>query len=143
MYGILDIPTAGMIAQRTRMTAAAANIANAKSFITDKNGNSVPWQRRTVHFAPGDPGAGSADARALGVHVADITLDTAPFNYRWDPSNPYADKSGPNQGYVAESNIDPVTEQVNAMEASRAYEANIAAAEAIKQMMASSLRLIA
>jgi flagellar basal body rod protein FlgC len=39
--------------------------------------------------------------------------------------------------------ISPVIEQMNAMEAARAYEANLAAAEATKTMMAQALRLVA
>ena len=40
-------------------------------------------------------------------------------------------------------NIDPVTEQVNAVDAVRAYEANVAAAEATKAMIAQALRILA
>ncbi|MCC6425353.1 MAG: flagellar basal body rod protein FlgC [Phycisphaerales bacterium] len=142
MYGTLDISTGGMIAQRTRMAVIASNIAHAHT-VLDENGNVNPWRRRIVQFAPGDPSAGSSEARSLGVHVADITLDDAPFKLREDPGHPHAYKDGPFAGYVPEPNIDPVTEQVNAMEAARAYEANLAAAEATKQMMASALRLLA
>lgn len=142
MYGSLDIPTHGMIAQRTRMQVIAANIANSKT-ILDENGQVNPWRRRVVHFSAGDPSGSTPEAQSLGVHVSAITLDDAPFRLRWDPSSPFAYKDGPSQGYVPEPNVDTVTEQVNAMEASRAYEANLAAAEAMKQMMASALRLIA
>lgn len=142
MYGSLDISTGGMIAQRTRMSVIAANIANRHT-ILDEQGNVNPWRRRTVEFAAGDPSGSSSEARALGVHVSDITIDEAPFRLRWDPDSPYSYRDGPNQGYVPEPNIDPVTEQVNAMDASRAYEANLAAADVFKQMLASALRLLA
>ena len=46
-------------------------------------------------------------------------------------------------GYVKTPNINPIFEQVNALEISRAYEANIQAAEATKSMMQSALRLLA
>jgi flagellar basal body rod protein FlgC len=36
-----------------------------------------------------------------------------------------------------------MVEQINAMQATRSYEANVAAAEATKNMMAQALRLIA
>jgi flagellar basal-body rod protein FlgC len=39
--------------------------------------------------------------------------------------------------------IDTTMEWVNAMQASRAYEANVAAAETTKSMMSQALRLIA
>jgi flagellar basal-body rod protein FlgC len=48
-----------------------------------------------------------------------------------------------NPGYIREPNIDTTTEQIDAMEAVRAYEANVAAAEALKSMLSQGLRLLA
>ncbi|MGH7243690.1 MAG: flagellar basal body rod protein FlgC [Phycisphaerales bacterium] len=142
MYGTLDISTSGMTVQRARMAAIAANIAN-RSTILDEKGNVSPYRARKVIFAPGDPQASTPEGRQLGVHVAAIELDKGEFNYRWDPTNPYAIQKGEKRGYVPEPNINPVVEQLNAMEASRAYEANVVAAETTKQMMAQALRLLA
>lgn len=138
MYGILDISTSGMIAQRTRLDAVAANLANIGT-LEDAKGNYAPYRRRDVMLAPGDPSAKSAAGREMGVHVAEISLDRAPFDRRYDPTNKWADKDG----YVFVPNVNPVVEQVNAIEAARAYEANVAAAEATKSMAAQALRLIA
>lgn len=143
MYGALDISTSGMIAQRTRLEVIAANIANQNTLL-DANGNIAPYQRRIAAFAPGDPAAKARGGRSLGVHVAEIALDPTPAQPReYDPDSPYAYKDGPYKGYVAATNVNPVVEQINAIEAARAYEANVAAAEAIKQMTAQALRLIA
>lgn len=139
MYGVLDISTSGMIAQRERLTAISANIANRHSVDAD----GTPYRARRVYFAAGDPTAATAAGRRSGVHVAGIDEDPSAFNLRWDPGHPFALRSGPQKGYVRESNVNPIVEQVNAMEASRAYEANIAAAEATKTMMAQALRLLA
>ena len=81
------------------------------------------------------PASGSSE----GVHVQKILLDQSPFRKAYEPGHPNADA----QGYVEYPNIDSSMEMVNALEASRAYEANITAAEAAKTMMQSSLRLIA
>lgn len=143
MYGSLDISTSGMIAQRTRLTAISANIANQGSYVRGEDGQWEPYRRRMVMFEPGDPGSIGPGGRELGVHVADIELDQSPFEYEYNPDSPYAITKGKWAGYVAKPNIDPVTEQVNAMEAMRSYEANVAAAEATKSMMAQALRLIA
>ncbi len=142
MYGALDISTSGMVAQRTRLASISANIAN-RATILDSAGNVNPYRRRMVHFAPGDPSARTPEGRKLGVHVAEVELDKADFNMVWDPTNPYAYKNGPHQGYVPQPNVNPVVEQINALEASRAYEANVVAAEATKSMMAQALRLLA
>ncbi len=139
MYGTLDISTSGMIAQRDRLAAISANIANRNSVGPD----GTPYRAKQVFFAPGDPLSKSADGRRLGVHVASIRDDPAPFNMRYDPGNPFALKSGPYKDYVAESNVNVVVEQVNAMQASRAYEANVVTAEATKSMIAQALRLLA
>ncbi|MFG0306343.1 MAG: flagellar basal body rod protein FlgC [Phycisphaerales bacterium JB040] len=127
MYGSLDISTSGMIAQRTRMAAISANIANANTRLGPDAGY-APYARRDVHFAE-DPSG--------GVVVADITKNTN-FELRHDPDSPYAV-----DGYVKVPNINTTVEQINALEASRAYEANVAAAETTKTMLAQALRLLA
>jgi len=82
-------------------------------------------------FAQGD-GQGGA-----GVHVSEILQQPA-FKPTYQPGSPYADANG----YVMYPDIDPAVEQINALEASRAYEANITAAEATKSLLRSSLRLL-
>ncbi len=139
MYGALDISTSGMIAQRDRLAAISANLANRDSISPD----GTPYRAKRVYFQVGDPSAGTADGRKLGVHIAQIRDDPSALGSHFDPSSPFAQKSGPQAGYVLESNVDPVVEQVNAMEAGRAYEANVVAAEATKAMVAQSLRLLA
>jgi flagellar basal-body rod protein FlgC len=133
MFGSLNISTSGLIAQRTRMETIAANLAN-KNTVEDANGNYAPFRRRIPIFATGDPTTGSAN----GVHVDEIMYDPAPFRKVLDPTHPFADKDG----YVQMPNIDTTTEMINAIEATRAYEANITAAEATKSMIQSSLRLL-
>src|SRR5438309_2297905 len=128
MYGTLDISTSGMIAQRTRLEAIAANIAN-KDAILDPSGKVNPYRSRKALFAPGDPGARTAEGRRLGVHVAEIQIDQNAVRWKHDPSNPYAERAGAHEGYILMPDIDAVTEQINGMEALRAYEANVVAAE--------------
>ena len=138
MYGALDISTSGMIAQRTRLTAISANIANKNSVYPD----GTPYRARHVMFATGDPASRSAEGKGWGVHVAQVQIDPSPFNMHWDPGDPMAIKSGPQAGYVLDSNVNPIMEQINAMEAGRAYEANATAAEATKAMIGQALRLL-
>lgn len=143
MYGSLDISTSGMIAQRTRMASIAANIANYDSLV-DASGQVNPYRRRHVHLAPGDPAARHAEGRRFGVHVAAVEIDRSPVQPReYNPSHPLAYKDGPFAGYVPTTGINPSVEWINALEASRAYEANVAAAEASKAMTTQALRLLA
>lgn len=134
MFGSLDISASGLVAQRTRLDVIASNVANRNS-IVDADGNYSPFRRRLALFSPGDPSSG----RQQGVHVQEIRLDDSPFLRKYEPDSPYAAEDG----YVEYPNIDPMMEMVNAIDASRAYEANIAAAEAAKTMMQNSLRLLA
>ncbi|MBY0310448.1 MAG: flagellar basal body rod protein FlgC [Phycisphaerales bacterium] len=140
MYGALDISTSGLIAQRTRLEAITSNIANANTFL-DEAGRNNPYQRRVVFFAPsgsGSAGLSGGKVAAQGVKVATIEQEDS-FDLRYEPGNPYADSSG----YIKVPAINTVFEQLNAFQAQRSYEANIAAAEATKTMMAQALRLIA
>jgi flagellar basal-body rod protein FlgC len=143
MYGNLDISVSGMIAQRTRLDTISANIAVSNSPV-DLKGDLDPFRRRMALFAPNE----SPDGSLNGVKITDIALDKADFKPVYDPFNPMAatledEVNGFQTGYVYYPNIDPVVEQVNALDAQRAYEANIAAAEATKTMMAQALQLIA
>ena len=134
MYGALDISTSGLVAQRTRMNVISANLAG-KDVLLNADGEYEPFRRRIPLLAAGSPETGNA----LGVHIADILHDDAPPVKRYEPGSPFADADG----YVGYPNIDPVIEQVNAMEAARAYEANIAAIEATKSMISVALQMIA
>lgn len=138
MYGALNISTSGMIAQRTRMAVISANIANANT-ILDSSGNLNPYKKRIVHFAPGDPSAADPGGRNLGVHVSEIARDENAVRWKYEPGSKYANEDG----YVPYPDISPQLEQINAMTAARAYEANVVAAETTKTMMAQALRLIA
>jgi len=134
MFGSLDISTSALVVQRTRLEVIAANLAN-KDAIYDAQGNYAPYRRRIPVLAPGDPTSGSSQ----GVHVQEILLDQSPFRKAYEPGHPNADA----QGYVEYPNIDSSMEMINALEASRAYEANITAVEATKAMMQASLRILA
>ena len=138
MWGSLDIPTSGMVAQRIRLEAISSNIANSRALL-DAQGNYNPYRRRAAEFAPGDPSATTVAGRSLGVHVAEISMDMDALRPEYDPTSPYADAGG----YVMVPDIDPIKETVNAMEATRSYEANVVAAEALKSTMAQALRLLA
>ncbi len=133
MYGLLDISTSGLVAQRTQIDTISANIANSRT-TRRADGEPGPYLRRVALLAPGDAKGGA------GVHVEAIREDVNVLPRQvHDPSHPDANADG----YVAYPNIDSSTEMINAMVAVRAYEANVTAMEATKSMMAASLRLLA
>ncbi len=138
MYGSLDISTSGMIAQRTRLATIAANVANSNTILNER-GELDPYRRREVFFAPGDPSAPSRSGRKLGVHVREIDANENAVRMSYRPGSPYANEDG----YVPVPDINTSVEQINALSATRSYEANVQAAETTKTMLAQALRLLA
>ena len=134
MFDALDIGATGLTAQRARMDVIAENMANV-STTHDASGKPNPYRRRFAIIAPGAPD----DKSKPGVHVADIRQDQAPFLKKYEPTNPDANPDG----YVDYPNVDSTVEMVNAIEASRAYEANVTMMDVTKAMINASLRLIA
>ena len=57
---------------------------------------------------------------------------------KFDPSHPDADSDG----YVAYPNINPVIEMADLVEATRSYQANVAAFESSKNMANSAISLL-
>jgi len=135
MFDILDTGASGLQAQRIRLDTIAANIANVDT-THGVNGEKTPFRRRMVMLAAGQAG----DPSKPGVHVQEIKLDPSPFIQKYEPGNKDAD---PKTGMVDYPNIDMTIEYVNALEASRAYEANVTMMETAKSMLNSALRLLA
>jgi flagellar basal-body rod protein FlgC len=135
MLRAIDVSTSGLVAQRQRMNTIAGNIANAQTTI-DVDGNPSPYQRRFVTFSATD--YQEASQEGVGVDYR-IEIDTSPPRRVHQPGHPQADQDG----YVSYPNINMITEFVNAMEASRAYEANLAAIEMTKQMANQAMRILA
>ena len=134
MFDILDMGASGLVAQRIRLDTIAGNIANMNT-THDAQGRVSPYRRRFVVFAPGQ----ADDPSQPGVHVQSIQEDQSPFIRKYDPGNPDAGKDG----YLELPNVDMTIEFVNALEASRAYEANVTMMETAKSMISSDLRLLA
>lgn len=137
MFKAIDLSTTGLVAQRQRMNTIAGNIANVNT-TRGADGNPIPFQRRFVTFEA-DETAGSSETNPAGVRYrVEIDSKTPPRRVH-EPGHPDADDNG----YVSYPNINLVTEFVNALGASRAYEANVAAIEMSKEMSNTALRILA
>jgi flagellar basal-body rod protein FlgC len=71
------------------------------------------------------------------VEVTEIIEDKAPPRLQYDPSNPDADA----KGFVSLPNVNVMEEMADMIVATRAYEANITAAQATKGMAMKTLEL--
>jgi flagellar basal-body rod protein FlgC len=136
MLSSLDISTSALVAQRQRLNTIAGNIANLHT-TRDADGNAGPFQRRLVTFTT--DAAQARDGHVGGVqYQVEVDHNTPPRRV-FEPGHPDADADG----YVSYPNIDLITEFVNALEAGRAYEANVAAVEMTKEMAQLGLRILA
>ncbi len=137
MFGTFDISASGLTAQRVRIDTIASNIANADSTVagTAADGSVVPYRRLFAVFQT----QRAADGSFGGVQVSSIQQDPSPFREKPDPGNPLADS----RGMVKYPNVDLFVENADAMEAFRAYEANVTAIETTKSMMNATLRILA
>jgi len=140
MISALDISTSALVAQRIRLDTVSSNLANLTSMSRDEMGNMQPYQARFVMFQTDDEL--ETKHGAVGVKVSSVETENVEPNYRYDPNHPYAIKDGPKQGYVAYPNINMTAEMVDALVATRAYEANLGAMELSKSMAQQSLRIL-
>jgi flagellar basal-body rod protein FlgC len=136
MIGAFDISNSALVAQRTRLDVIAGNLANAYT-TSQADGTIEPYRRRVVAL-----GAGRADG-GPGVHVEDVYLDPGEFRLAWDPGHPHAIPVGPKAGYVQYPNVSPTLEYVDALEATRSYEANLAMMNVTRAMIQQSIQLLA
>jgi flagellar basal-body rod protein FlgC len=129
-----EVAVSGLRAQRVRMNIIANNIANAQTTRTPEGG---PF-RRQLTVLRGENFHRGVRPGKLGVRVADVIKDDAPFRRVYDPSHPDAGA----EGYVDYPNINLAVEMVNMISAQRAYEANIAVIVSGKRMRQKALEII-
>ncbi len=146
LFQPFDIAASGMTAQRFRMDIIAENIANVSTTRTENGG---PYRRKIVTFQEKQLKAGMPSFRNIlkentaayngnGVKVTKVSEDTeTDFIMEYDPSHPDADENG----YVSYPNVNTVTEMTNLIDASRSYEANTTAFQAIKSMATTGISI--
>jgi flagellar basal-body rod protein FlgC len=143
LFGVMDISSSALKAERVRAEVVAANMANSETTRTADGG---PYRRQQVVFEQaGQDGFASAllgssapQTVAGGVQVAGVVSDASAPLERYDPSHPDADAAG----YVAYPDINPLTEMVDLMGATRSYGLNATAVQAEKNMVSSSLEIL-
>ena len=160
LFAAIDISGTGLTAQRAKMNATASNIANAETTRTEEGG---PYRRQQVMLKAGtkaefisvlseeilrlrrtrdehfdnDETVEKRENIFQGVEIDRIFEDDSPPRLVYRPDHPDADVNG----FVEYPNINLVTEMVNMISATRAYEANVTAMNASKSMMMSALEI--
>jgi flagellar basal-body rod protein FlgC len=172
LFGVLGVSGSALTAERARAEVTASNMANAETtrtpdgklfqrqhvvfqsigtsgsddatigtlggsfantFASQLNSPLMnsPFAQMHNALASGNPDEG-------GVEVADFVTDQSQGLRRYDPGHPDADKDG----YVTYPDIDPLTEMVDLMGATRAYGLNVSAVQATKSMIGASLDIL-
>lgn len=137
----MEITASGLTAERVRMNTLASNLANARTTRTEDGGpyrrmdpvfRAVPASERIAGIST-DPHARAA----FMVEVPEIRADDQPGPLVFDPTHPDANEDG----YVEMPNVSVVTEMVNLVTATRAYEAGISMMDSVKSMARSALAI--
>lgn len=133
----LELSATGLYVQRRRMDIIASNLANIETTRTDQGG---PYRRKIVVMgeAPmADDFSEILNASMTGVEIKEVVEDQTPFKRVYNPGHPDADADG----YLKKPNIDLIIETTNMLMAKRAFEANMAAIKATRQMALKALEL--
>ncbi len=133
----LETSASGLYAQRKRMDIIASNLANIETTRTEKGG---PYRRKMVVMGTKEIDQDFDEmfnSSVKGVQIEDIVEDQTPFKQVYNPSHPDADSDG----YLYKPNVDLIVETTNMLMARRAFEANIAAIKATRQMIIKALEI--
>ncbi len=140
-FDAMAVSSSAMSAERTRMNLISGNMANASSTRTPEGG---PYKRKDAVFSavPVKSSFSTTMERLKstppgGVEISRVIEDTSPPRLQYDPTHPDADT----QGFVAMPNVNVVEEMTDMITASRAYEANVTAAQVAKSMALKTLDL--
>ncbi|MGI8741733.1 MAG: flagellar basal body rod protein FlgC [Bryobacteraceae bacterium] len=142
LFSVLSVSASGMSAQRSRAELLVENLANSETTRTPDGG---PYRRKDVVFTS-EPQSSPFSALfqtetgsgVTGVQVSDVIQDNSEPLKRYLPGHPDADASG----YVAFPRINPAEDMADLISASRGYQGNIAAMNAIKDMIHRSIDLM-
>lgn len=140
LLSALSVSASGMEAQRTRAELLAENIANAETTRTAEGG---PYRRKDAVFTSSNVASPFTSQfhsalEGVGVKVDQVVVDQRDPERRYVPGHPDADKDG----FVAFPRMNPAEDMVDLLNASRGYQANVAAISAVKDMIQKSVDLL-
>ncbi len=137
----LNTSASGLTAERLRLDIISENIANAN---TTRTAAGTPYRRKVPVFQSKQTTNfenifSELKGRPLGsgVEVVAIEDDMSEFKKEYNPGHPDADENG----FLLLPNVDIVSEMINMISASRAYEANTTAIKSTKSMVLAALEI--
>ena len=130
MFSIFGVSGSAISAQSQRLNVVASNLANADA-VAGPDGKSYKGRQVVFETVPMGPQA------SAGVKVKTITENQDPGRRIHNPAHPMADT----QGYVTQSNVNPVEEMVNMISASRSYQNNVEVMNTAKTLLLKTLQM--
>jgi flagellar basal-body rod protein FlgC len=133
------ISATGMDVERLRVEVAALNLANANTVASADGKGFQPLRVIAQSALGGQSLDGGSFASLVGQGLAGpssvVEPSGRPMRSVLDPGHPHADA----QGYVTYPGVDPATEMMTMLVASRAYEANVVAMNIARGMAVKAL----
>ncbi|MGN0614407.1 MAG: flagellar basal body rod protein FlgC [Porcipelethomonas sp.] len=125
-----------LTAERFRTNIILQNIANQNTTRTESG---EPYRRKQVIFQERSQTFDEVlnQVQGGGVRVAQVVESQEDFKAVYDPDHPDADEDG----YVYYPNVNNTEEQVDLLDASRVYEANVSALSVVKAMTTKALEI--
>ncbi len=130
MFSIFNVSGSGISSQAQRLNVVASNMANADA-VAGPDGKG--YKARQVVFETVPMGTEAAS----GVRVSSVQESQEPLKRVHNPSHPSADADG----YVTQSNVNPVEEMVNMISASRSYQNNVEVMNTAKTLLLKTLQM--
>lgn len=135
---IMTNAASGMSADSIRLNTIASNIANSNSIGSSEESTYHAKQAVLSEVRDPIPGLSDSDQPIGGVRVTDIKTSSKPLQKRYEPDNPSANSDG----YVFVSDVNPIAEMTNMIEASRSYQANTEILNTTKSLLLQTLGVV-
>ena len=130
MLSIFNVSGSAISSQAQRLNVVASNLANADA-VAGPDGKG--YKARQVVFETVPMGS----QQASGVRVSNVLESQEPLKRTYNPTHPSAD----GEGYVTQSNVNPVEEMVNMISASRSYQNNVEVMNTAKTLLLKTLQM--
>lgn len=130
MFSIFNVSGSAISSQSQRLNVVASNLANADA-VAGPDGQGYKARQVVFETVPmGSP-------ESTGVKVSNVIESQEPLKRTYNPTHPSADTDG----YVTQSNVNPVEEMVNMISASRSYQNNVEVMNTAKTLLLKTLQM--
>jgi flagellar basal-body rod protein FlgC len=128
LSNILKLAGGALNAQTVRLNTIASNLANVETVASSEE---KAFRAKRPVFSTVLENASSEIQKGYGVTVKGITESRRANQQIFDPSNPLANA----EGYVFRSNVNPLEEMTDMLDAARSFETALTTASTARELM--------